>query len=112
MDGRTVKDTYNTSATLPLGTTLVLRCEIVGIASDLNRTYNWTCPNGPCEEKGYFGRMIKYNTKIHDNNTFISDSILAINITSTRDNGTYNCTVYPEGSTEGFSKDFPLTVTG
>ena len=59
--------------------------------------YQWTCPNGPCEQAGYDGRKINNN-------------IIAINITSTSDGGTYTCTVTAEGREA--SQQFQLKVNG
>ena len=98
IDGYTVNRSYEFQATLPLGTTLVLVCSVSGIRNDTTPNYTWTCPNGPCTPQGYEGRMIK-------------DNVLAINITSTRDDGTYTCNVTAEGCDEG-SQNYTLKVTG
>ena len=97
IDGYTVNSTLNYTATLPLGTTLILVCRISGIPHGLQTNYNWTCPNGPCQRTGYDGRKINNNS-------------IAINITSTSDGGTYTCNVTAQG--RGDSKQFQLNVTG
>ena len=97
IDGYTVNSTLNSTATLPLGTTLILVCRISGIPHGLQTNYNWTCPNGPCQQTGYAGRKINNN-------------IIATNITSTSDGGTYTCNVTAEGWEA--SHQFQLNVNG
>ena len=97
IDGYTVSSTLNSKATLQLGTTVILVCRISGIPHGLQTNYNWTCPNGPCQQTGYAGRKINNN-------------IIAINITSTSDGGTYTCNVTAVG--RGASQQFQLKVTG
>ena len=97
IDGYTVNSTLNSPATLPLGTTVILVCRFSGIPHGLQTNYHWTCPNGPCQQTGYAGRKINNN-------------IIAINITSTRDGGTYTCNVTAEGREA--SQQFQLNVTG
>ena len=97
VDGYTVNKTFNSTATLPLGTTLILVCRSSGIPHGLQTNYNWTCPNEPCQQTGYDGRKINNN-------------IIAINITSTSDGGTYTCNVTAEGKEDG--QRFQLKVNG
>ena len=97
IDGYTVNSTLNSTATLPLGTTVILVCRISGIPHGLQTNYHWTCPNGPCQQTGYVGRKINNN-------------IIAINITSTSDGGTYTCNVTAEGRED--SQQFQLNVNG
>ena len=97
IDGYAVNSTINSTATLPLGTTLILVCRISGIPHGLQTNYHWTCPNEPCQQAGYAGRKINHN-------------IIAINITSTSDGGTYTCTVTAKGREA--SQQFQLNVTG
>ena len=97
IDGHTVNSTFNSTATLQLGTTLILVCRISGIPHGLQTNYHWTCPNEPCQRTGYDGRKIINN-------------IIAINITSTSDGGTYTCNVTAEGRRD--SQQFQLNVTG
>ena len=95
IDGYTVNSTLNSPATLLLGTTLILVCRLSGIPHGQQTTYTWTCPNTPCQQTGYAGRKINNN-------------IIAINITSTSDGGTYTCTVTAGGM--NFSQQFKLEV--
>jgi hypothetical protein len=97
IDGYTVSSTLNSTATLPLGTTLILVCRLSGIPHGQQTTYTWTCPNTPCQQTGYAGRKINNN-------------IIAINTTSTSDGGTYTCTV-TAGGIEA-SQQFLLNVAG
>ena len=100
IDGYTVNRSFECQANLPLGTTIVLVCRVSGIPPNVTRNYTWTCPNEPCIQSGYEGRMIGDNL-----------NVLAINITSMLDNGTYICNVTAEGCEEGSGK-FHLKVTG
>ena len=97
IDGYTVSSTINSTATLPLGTTIILVCRFSGIPHGLQTNYQWTCPNGPCQQTGYAGRKINNN-------------IISINIISTSDGGTYTCNVTAEGMEA--SQQFQLKVTG
>ena len=97
IDGYTVSSTISSPATLPLGTTVILVCRISGIPHGLQTNYQWTCPNGPCQQTGYAGRKINNN-------------IIAINITSISDGGTYTCNVTAEGNEA--SQRFQLNVNG
>ena len=97
IDGYTVNSTLNSTATLPLETTVILVCRISGIPHGLQTDYHWTCPNGTCQQTGYAGRKINNN-------------MIAINITSTSDGGTYTCTVTAEGREA--SQQFQLNVNG
>ena len=97
IDGYTVSSTINSPATLPLGTTVILVCRLSGIPHGLQTNYHWTCPNGLCQQTGYAGRKINNN-------------IIAINITSTSDGGTYTCSVTTEGREA--SQQFQLNVKG
>ena len=81
-----------------LGTQLILVCRIVGLPYGTPLSYTWTCPNGPCEVEGYYGRKV-YN-----------EHILAVNTTSTSDGGTYTCRVTATG--QEASGSFTLRVTG
>ena len=98
IDGYTVNSTINSTATLPLGATVILVCRISGIPHGLQTNYHWTCPNGPCQQTGYAGRKINNN-------------IIAINITSTSDGGTYTCNVTAAEGREA-SQRFQLNVNG
>ena len=78
IDGYTVDAVKNSPVFLPLGITVILVCRVSGIPHGLQTNYHWTCPNGPCQQTGYAGRKINNN-------------MLAINITSASDGGTYTC---------------------
>ena len=95
--------THNSSLTsgdsIPLGTQLMLVCQIVGLPYGTPLSYTWTCPNGSCEIEGYYGRKV-YN-----------EHILAVNTTSTSDGGTYTCQVTATGGRQA-NASFTLSVTG
>ena len=61
------------------------------------------CPNESCMQEGYAGRNIHSLNK--------HESVLAINITSIHDSGTYACMVSVDGR-ERVRKEFELNVTG
>ena len=82
-----------------LGKQFVLVCQVVGLPYGTPLSYTWTCPNGPCEVEGYYGRKV-YN-----------EHILAVNTTSTSDGGTYTCQVTATGGQEA-TGNFTLKVTG
>ena len=99
IDGYTISTTVTSPATLQLGTTIILVCRVSGIPYGIQINYQWICSNGPCEITGYAGRKINNN-------------IIAINITSTSDGGTYTCNVNTEGMDRTASEQFKLNVSG
>ena len=70
------------------GNQTILVCRVVGLPYGTPLSYTWTCPNGPCEVEGDYGRKV-YN-----------EHILAVNATSRRDRGMYTCRVTPTGEQE------------
>ena len=99
IDGYTVDSTQSSPASLPLGTALVLVCRVSGTPQRQIK-YNWTCPDGSCERPGYLGRKV------------INNNILAVNITSNSDGGTYTCDVSRDEADEGYSRNYTLNVSG
>ena len=99
IDGYTVDSTQSSPASLPLGTALVLVCRVSGIPQKQIK-YNWTCPDGPCERPGYAGRKV------------VNGNILAVNITSDSDGGTYTCEVSRKEADGGYSQNYTLNVSG
>ena len=95
----TLNSTLTSGDSVPLGTQLILVCQVVGLPYGTPLNYTWTCPNGPCEVEGYYGRKI-YN-----------QHILAVNTTSTSDGGTYTCQVTVTGGQEA-NDSFTLNVKG
>ena len=95
--GYTVDSTQSSPASLPLGTALVLVCRVSRIPQI---KYNWTCPDDPCERPVYVGRKV------------VNDNILAVNITSDSDGGTYTCEVSREDTDGGYSQNYTLSVSG
>ena len=98
IDGYTHNSTLTSGNSVPLGTQIILVCRVVGLPYGTPLSYTWTCPNGPCEVEGDYGRKV-YN-----------EHILAVNTTSTSDGGTYTCQVTATGGQEA-SGNFTLTVT-
>ena len=99
IDSYTHNSIFTSGDSIPLGRQLILVCWVVGLPYGTPVSYTWTCPNGPCEVKGYYGRKI-YN-----------EHILAVNTTSTSDGGTYTCHVTATGGQET-TGDFTFKVTG
>ena len=85
IDGYTPSATLAHQGQVSLGSQLLLVCRVVGLPYGTPLNYTWTCPNGPCEVEGYYGRRI-YN-----------EHILVINTTSTSDGGAYTCQVTATG---------------
>ena len=99
IDGYTINSTQSSPASLPLGTALVLVCRVSGIPQRQIK-YNWTCPDGPCKRPGYVGRKV------------VNSNILAVNITSDSDGGTYTCKVSRDEADVGYSQNYILNVSG
>ena len=99
IDGYTHNSTLTSGDSVPLGTKIILVCRVVDLPYGTPLSYTWTCPNGPCEVEGYYGRKV-YN-----------EYILAVNTTSTSDGGTYTCQVTATGGQEA-TENFTLSVTG
>ena len=99
IDAYTHNSVLTSGDSVPLGTQLILACQVVGLPYGTPLDYTWTCPNGPCEVEGYYGRKI-YN-----------EHILAVNTTSTNDGGTYTCQVTAKG-VQQVNGNFTLNVTG
>ena len=99
IDGYTFNSTQSSPASLPLGTALVLVCRVSGIPQRKIK-YSWTCPDGPCERTGYVGRKV------------VNGNILAFNITSVSDGGTYTCGVSRDEADGGYSQYYTLNVSG
>ena len=99
IDSYTHNSTLTSGSTVSLGKQLILVCQVVGLPHGTPLSYNWTCPNGPCEVEGYYGRKV-YN-----------EHILAVNTTSASDGGTYTCQVTATGGHEANSS-FTVSVSG
>ena len=99
IDGYTRKATLACGDSVPLGIQLILVCRVVGLPYGTPLNYTWTCPNGPCEVEGYYGRKV-YN-----------EHILAVNTTSTSDGGRYTCRLTATGGQEA-TGNFTLRVPG
>ena len=95
IDGYTHNRILTSRGSVLLGTQLILVCQVVGLPYGTPLGYTWTCPNGPCELEGYYGRKV-YN-----------EHILTVNTTSTSDGGPYTCQVT---ATEGQVANGSITV--
>ena len=96
IDGYTHDCTLTSGGSVALGTQLLLVCQVVGLPYGTPLSYTWTCPNGPCEVEGYYGRKV------------YGEHILAVNTISTSDGGTYTCQVTATGGQEANGS---ITVT-
>ena len=99
IDSYTHNSNLTSGDSVPFGSQLILVCRVVGLPYGTPLSYTWTCPNGPCEVEGYYGRKI------------CNEHILAVNTTSTSDGGTYTCQVTATGGQE-INGLFTLRVTG
>ena len=99
IDNYTNSSILKSAGSVPLGIQFILVCRVVGLPSGTLLSYTWTCPNGPCEVEGYYGRKV-YN-----------EHILSVNTTSTSDGGTYTCYVTVAGRRK-LRRDVSLKVTG
>ena len=99
VDVYTHNSTLTSGDSVPLGTQLILVCQVVGLPYGTPLSYTWTCPNEPCELEGYYGRKV------------YTEHILAVNTTSASYNGTYTCKVTATVGQEA-NGSFPLNVTG
>ena len=99
IDGYTNNSTLTFGASVPLGAQIILVCQVVGLRYESQLDYIWTCPNGPCEIEGYYGR------RVHNKH------ILALNTTSTSDSGKYICQVIAAEGQEA-TGSFKLRVAG
>ena len=99
IDGYTRSTTLTSGSQVFLGSQLILVCQVVGLPYGTLFSYIWTCPKGPCEVEGYYGRKI-YN-----------EHILAVTTTSTSDGGTYTCRVTATGGEEA-SGSYTFRVPG
>ena len=99
IDGYTHNSILKSGHSVPFGNQFILVCRVVGLPYGTPIDYTWTCPNGPCEVEGYYGRKV-YN-----------EHILPVDATYTRDNGTYICHVTAAGG-QGANGSFKLTVAG
>ena len=99
IDGYTHNNILTSGESVSLGTQIILVCHVVGLPYGTSLSYTWTCPNGPCEVEGYYGRKV-YN-----------EHILAVNTTSTSDGGTFICQVTGTGGQKA-SGSFTVRVNG
>ena len=99
IDVYTHNSTLTSGDSIPLGTQLILVCQVVGLPYGTPLSYTWKCPNKPCELEGYYGKKVN------------NEHILAVNTTSTNDGVTYTCQVT---ATEGLEANgsFTLNVDG
>ena len=105
IDGYTHNSTFTSGDSVPLGTQIILVCQVVGLPYGTPLTYNWTCPNGDCVPKVPDGSdPYNYGRKIYN------DSILAVNTTYTSYGGTYTCRVTARG--QKTTGNFNITITG
>ena len=99
IDGYTYNSSLTTGDSVPLGTQIILVCQVVGLPYGTPLNYTWTCPNGPCEAEDVYAR------------TFYNKHILAVNTTSTLAGGAYTCQVTDTGGQEA-TGSFTPTDTG
>ena len=104
IDGYTHNSTLTSGDSVPLGTQIVLVCQVVGLPYGTPLNYTWTCQNGDCVPEVTNGSdPYNYGRKIYN------DSILAVNTTYTTYGGTYTCRVTARGQEVTGSFNFNIT---
>ena len=99
IDGYTHNSTLTSGDSVPLGTQLILVCQVVGLPYGTPLRYTWNCPKDTvCAGAGH-------GKKVHNKYK------LTINTISTNDGGTYTCQVTATGG-QGATGSFSLSVTG
>ena len=72
----------STAGDVAYGTTVILTCSVSG--DDVNNTtFEWNCPNGPCNTSTGQSNFIRR----------VRDSRLTVTVVDPGDIGVYNCTV-------------------
>ena len=105
IDGYTHNSILTSGDSVPLGTQIILVCQVVGLPYGTPLNYTWTCPNGDCVHKVADGsNTYNYGRKIYN------DSILAVNTTYTSYSGTYTCWVTARG--QEATGSFNINITG
>ena len=100
IDGYTHNSILTSGDSVPLGTQIILVCQVVGLPYGTPLSYTWTCQN-------------RYQCASKHDRTIHNEHILAVNTTSSSDGGTYTCQVTATGGQEATgSFEFTLTVTG
>ena len=96
-------DAYPSTQPVPLGTTVVLVCRVVGSTKEnSSASYQWSCPNGACG--------ISRGTSVPPRSRIVSGNTLTVNVVSKSDSGEYRCTVSEGGTTK--TSSFDMTVSG
>lgn len=104
IDGYSPKPYVDPTQPVPLNTTVILVCRVVGVPFGRVLEYAWTCPGEECNIGG--GR--------HPNRKTLGDTIV-VNVISLDDSGGYVCSVTEEEGSMVFSvgsAEFNLTVEG
>ena len=105
IDGYTHNSTLTSGDSVPLGTQIILVCQVVGLPYGIPLNYTWTCPHGDCVPKVADGsNPYNYDKKIYN------DSIFVVNTTYTYYGGTYTCRVMARG--QEATGSFNLNITG
>ena len=95
-------DAYPSTQPVPLGTTVVFVCRVVGIPeSSRALNYEWSCPNGTCDVSSEppRSRIVKGNT-------------LTVNVVGEYDAGEYRCTVTVTEEENSQTSSYNITVSG
>ena len=96
-------DAYPSTQPVPLGTTVVLVCRVVGVPEESSSaSYEWSCPNGDCD--------ISTGTRGSPRSRIVSGNTLTVNVVSKSDSGKYRCIVSEGGNTKTSSHN--MTVSG
>ena len=86
-------DAYPSTQPVPLGTTVVLVCRVVGVPEeDSPPSYQWICLNGDCTSDIDVSRIQDANS-------------VSVNVLGQNDEGQYSCTV------SGVTATYSMSVT-
>ena len=95
-----VIEAYPNTQPVPLGTTVVLECRVVGDSSTVS--YQWRCPNGACD--------VSSESRVTPRSRIVNGNTLTVNVVSESDGGEYRCTVTEGGNTQ--TSSYNITVSG
>ena len=112
IDGYTHNSTLSSGDSVPLGTQLILVCQVVGLpygtqlrfthsqTSTALLTFAWNCPTGVC-----------FIDQVKSRRFYKNEFILAITTISTTYSGTYTCQV-TDASAQKSNGSFTLNIAG
>lgn len=95
-------DTWpSTSGNISYGSSVILTCSVSENYS-ANTTFEWKCPNGPCNTSSGESIIIRR----------VFDSRLVVTVVTPKDEGVYNCTVTNDSGNMTESPNYELSANG